>query len=65
MTTKKTFEAVAAALAESRDAFNGSDGMLVQWNEDVRVIADVFAADNPRFDRARFYRACGVTGEGE
>jgi hypothetical protein len=29
----------------------------------VEGIADVFAADNPRFDRARFYRACGVEGK--
>ena len=23
-------------------------------------IADIFAADNPRFDRVRFLKACGV-----
>ena len=26
----------------------------------VEGVADVFASTNPRFDRARFYRACGV-----
>lgn len=26
-------------------------------------LADVFAADNPRFDRARFLKAAGVTEE--
>lgn len=24
--------------------------------------ADIFAADNPRFDRPRFYTACGIQG---
>ncbi len=26
--------------------------------------ADIFAADNPRFDRVRFYVACGLTSDG-
>lgn len=26
-------------------------------------LARVFSADNPRFDRARFMRACGISGE--
>lgn len=30
-----------------------------QWQADVRAVADVLAADNGRFDRGRFYRACG------
>lgn len=28
-----------------------------------RVMADMLAQDNPRFDRARFLKACGITGE--
>lgn len=31
---------------------------LTQWRCDVDAISDVLAADNPRFDRERFYRAC-------
>lgn len=27
--------------------------------------ADMFAQDNPRFNRARFYVACGLTEDGE
>jgi hypothetical protein len=33
---------------------------LQQWTRDVIAIADVFAADNGRFDRNRFYRAAGL-----
>jgi hypothetical protein len=28
------------------------------WRMSVASVADVLAADNPRFDRARFERAC-------
>ena len=60
--TKKDYVRIAAALARSKDAFRGSDGMRVQWQEDVSVIADALADDNPKFDRARFLKACGVEG---
>lgn len=35
---------------------------LDQYRRDVKAIADVLAADNGRFDRGRFYRACGLDG---
>lgn len=28
-----------------------------QWHRDVAAVADVLAADNPRFDRERFTKA--------
>lgn len=31
----------------------------------ARGLADVFAADNPRFDRQRFYFACALNEQGE
>lgn len=31
-----------------------------QWADTVDCIADALAGDNPRFDRDRFLRACGV-----
>jgi hypothetical protein len=31
------------------------------YNAAVEAVADGFAADNPRFDRARFLAAAGVT----
>lgn len=55
--TKKHFEALAAAVRESREA-----GMP---NKSVRImaeqLADVCCRENPRFDVTRFYVACGVT----
>ena len=41
----------------------GFDGRLYQWRLDVSVMADVFYADNPRFDRDRFLRAVNFSDE--
>jgi len=73
MTSKRTFEAVAAQFYKSRPwshgvpEFNDKDikaaeyhAKCVQFENDVVGIADVFTADNPGFDRIRFYRACGL-----
>lgn len=62
MMTRRDFTAIAAALADSRPPGDNSKAywLLGQWSADVHGIADVLAADNPRFDRARFYRACGL-----
>jgi hypothetical protein len=50
--TRKDYVAIAAAIARA------------QLNQDCQMvadcIADVMARDNPRFDRARFLKACGV-----
>lgn len=54
--TRKDYEIIALALwrlmpedPERQD----------QWRETVEMIAVALAADNPRFDRDRFWRACG------
>jgi hypothetical protein len=74
MTSKKTYEAVASKLHMNKpNVPMGDDAAALttneltarvhkhsQWSNDVVVIADVFSADNPRFNRTRFYRACGV-----
>lgn len=31
-----------------------------QWSDTAECIADALQGDNPRFDRARFLRACGI-----
>jgi len=31
---------------------------LCYWSHVVEGVADIFAADNPNFDRVRFVRAC-------
>jgi len=36
-------------------------GQAVGWANCARSIADALSTDNPRFDRARFLAACGVT----
>lgn len=37
------------------------DGALFQWETCVEDFASVAAQWNPRFDRARFLKACGYT----
>lgn len=57
--TRKDYVAIAEAIAVSR-----GNGVSDEWNQGVLVtaynIADVMQADNHRFDRARFLKACGV-----
>jgi hypothetical protein len=67
--SKKHYQALARAIFETRDsvpAFSQSTDVRAcgVWtkntphNELVERIADVLAADNPRFDRGRFLEAC-------
>jgi hypothetical protein len=52
--SKKDYEAVARILSDSRAI---SDAALPYLAE---KFADWFADDNPRFDRERFLKACGL-----
>jgi hypothetical protein len=59
--TRKDYVAIAAALNACR--YHPDDGAETDWaccDIHARAIADVMARDNPRFDRARFLKACGV-----
>lgn len=61
--TRKDYVAIAAALkdaatTEFQAQFPVSADMMRL--EIIGRIAGVFAQDNPRFDRARFLKACGV-----
>jgi hypothetical protein len=58
--TKKPFEAIAEAMARQKPADHWDANKHTQWNLDVNALADMCAAENPNFDRARFLRACGV-----
>jgi hypothetical protein len=70
--TKKDYVRIAAALARNTPGFgsysehvawgSASKPDVQAWSRIVTAIADVLAADNPRFDRARFYKACGMEG---
>lgn len=55
MMTRKHYEALAAALLATRPM---SDERFAGGNDAVVAVAAALAADNPRFDRARFLAAC-------
>jgi hypothetical protein len=67
--TRKDFEAIAVALKAAqpdrgnryapRTLQTKGAAARTQWERDVDAVAAVFAAGNPRFDLARFRRACG------
>lgn len=57
--TKKDYIAFAAAFKETRPGEHWNTNKRVQWDLDVRASARVFAANNPRFDGARYIAACG------
>lgn len=57
--TKKGYQAIARAINGLYTVPVPSDCSLVVYRADViEAIAGVMAADSPRFDRARFVRAC-------
>ena len=54
--TKKHFEFIAATIA-AMPTFAPS--LRAQKDSCARAFADALARENPRFDRARFLKACG------
>jgi hypothetical protein len=57
--TKKDYIAIAEVIRNAR--FSDDDGDYPSDRRSLAgAIADVMAADNPRFDRDRFLTACGV-----
>lgn len=59
--TRENFEAIAEALRQSTVTETDGyfeRGRLTQSLMVVSDLADVFAADNPRFDRQKFLGAC-------
>ena len=63
MLTRKVFEQVAASVKKSVDkADKTKDLKLRDFAYDMAVeLADYFQKENPRFDRDRFFNACGLT----
>lgn len=51
--TKKDYEAIAKAIAETIKRFPSADNTKVHYL--TGQLAAVFKADNPRFDAERFY----------
>ncbi len=62
MLTRKVFEQVAASVKKSVDkAGETKDLKLRDFAYDMAVeLADYFEKENPRFDRDRFFNACGL-----
>jgi len=65
--SKGHFEALAEALKYERPKPNWSANKWVQWEMDVKAIAEVCHSmsnftpnGNRAFDRDKFYRACGL-----
>lgn len=57
--TRKDFELIADIISAVRTETEGTvDGVLDNL---TRKFADVLYGTNPRFDRGRFERACGVS----
>lgn len=64
--TRKDYEAIALLIrAQQRPSKPDPDGYVAEHNNAVENAAFALSyymeADNPRFDRARFLKACGVT----
>ncbi len=57
--SRKHYIAVAAILAGER-ALATTDAERRNVDNIARSLADVFKRDNGRFDRQRFYDACGM-----
>lgn len=60
--TRKDFQALASALKAQRDSYAPHwDANLFRAHFDAcKAVADVCGASNPRFDRDRFFTACGI-----
>ena len=57
--TRKDYVAIAAAMARVIPLDNDRGSYRV-WEATVCSLADYLATTNPRFDRERFLKACGV-----
>lgn len=59
--TKKDFEAIAAIFNRqvTNPTINCLSDAMVALYSNAAMHADYFASVNPRFDRARFMKACG------
>ena len=59
MLSRKTYEAQAAIIAKHVEAGKARRDHLYEMATDL---ANYYAKDNPRFDRTRFFEACGLGG---
>lgn len=58
--TKRHFESIARILKNARGTAIDSGEAPMQVSDVALSLADYFANENPRFDRAQFLTACGL-----
>lgn len=58
--SRKDYEALAAVIAGEVACAAGNKDKLRTSSNIARSMADVFHRGNERFDRVRFYKACGL-----
>ena len=66
MPSKKHFEAIAKIVRDAKTDLKSAPNATVARDEVHAMIAEdlseYFASQNPRFDRSRFLKACGLEG---
>jgi hypothetical protein len=60
--TKKDFILIANVLADKRPNLDVDHGPATfeQWADTVVAMGNALRSTNPRFDRGRFFEACGL-----
>lgn len=62
--TRRDYVLIAETLAGCKPVSSSSPAMLtlatLTWQQGCYAFANRLASENPRFDRARFLKACGV-----
>ena len=61
--TRRDYLAMAAAINEDRARFDEDGACRFGVESAAKALAEVLAANNPRFDRERFLAACGIKAE--
>lgn len=57
--TRKHFVAIAETLRNNRPESNWDANKRLQWDMDVRAMANLCSRMNAQFDRPKFVAACG------
>lgn len=58
--TRKDYKLIAEALLDSKPAEPCESTVYVQFVFSCSRVANALESDNPRFDRNKFMKACGV-----
>ena len=57
--TKKDYNLIARAIKDERLEDESKEGLLI-FRDITNRLADYLEKDNPRFDRNKFFKACGT-----